>query len=46
MLLFFKKTADKRYWLNLIIDETKKEDIIVILKNPSRANENISDNLR
>jgi len=37
------KTDTKRYWLNLNIDDTKDESIIVILKNPSRANETISD---
>jgi len=38
-----KKTDDKRFWLKLTIDETKKESIVVILKNPSRANDVISD---
>ncbi len=34
---------EKRYWLNLTIDTAEKENIIVILKNPSRANKEISD---
>ncbi|HPS57632.1 MAG TPA: DUF1643 domain-containing protein [Spirochaetota bacterium] len=34
---------NKRLWLTLTIDETKKESIIVILKNPSRATKDISD---
>jgi len=38
-----KKTDTKRYWLTLEIDKTKKEKIIVILKNPSRATKDISD---
>ena len=38
-----QKTATKRYWLNLEIDPTKQEGIIIILKNPSRANLVISD---
>tara|TARA_R110002033_G_scaffold148633_1_gene185724 strand:- start:95 stop:655 length:561 start_codon:yes stop_codon:yes gene_type:complete len=38
-----KCVAGKRYWLNLKIDDTKKERIIVILKNPSRADKTISD---
>ena len=37
------KTDTKRYWLKLNIDDTKDETIIVILKNPSRANKTISD---
>tara|TARA_R110002094_G_scaffold162626_1_gene147370 strand:+ start:283 stop:741 length:459 start_codon:yes stop_codon:yes gene_type:complete len=37
------KSGGKRYWLNLKIEKTKKETIIVILKNPSKANEEISD---
>jgi len=38
-----EKTDDKRFWLKLTIDETKKNSIVVILKNPSRANKEISD---
>jgi len=38
-----QNTATKRYWLNLEIDPTKQEGIIIILKNPSRANLEISD---
>ncbi|MBT8184060.1 MAG: DUF1643 domain-containing protein [Eudoraea sp.] len=38
-----KKNNDKRYWLRLIIDQKKTEGILVILKNPSRANQMISD---
>lgn len=38
------KTEDgKRYWLTLKIDNDKTDCINVILKNPSRADENISD---
>ena len=36
-------TKDKRYWLRLGIDKNKEEDIVVILKNPSRANDKVSD---
>lgn len=36
-------SENKRYWLELTIDETKTEGIIIILKNPSRAGKNISD---
>jgi len=38
-----EKTDNKRFWLKLTIDETKKDSIVVILKNPSRANKEISD---
>jgi len=38
-----EKTDDKRFWLKLTIDETKKDSIVVILKNPSRANKEVSD---
>ena len=34
---------EKRYWLNLKIDNSKQENITIILKNPSRANKEISD---
>jgi hypothetical protein len=34
---------NKRLWLSLIIDKTKNENILVILKNPSRATKDISD---
>jgi hypothetical protein len=37
------KTDSKRFWLKLIIDESKTESIIFILKNPSRANKEVSD---
>ena len=37
------KTDSKRFWLKLIIDESKTESIVVILKNPSRANKEVSD---
>lgn len=37
------KTKTKRYWLKLTIDNSKTDNIIVILKNPSRATQNISD---
>jgi hypothetical protein len=33
----------KRYWLSLEIDKGKSDGIVVILKNPSRANKLISD---
>jgi len=33
----------KRYWLNLEIDNNKSDGIIVILKNPSRADKSTSD---
>jgi len=33
----------KRYWLRLEIDKNQKDGIVVILKNPSRANKVISD---
>jgi hypothetical protein len=36
-------TDTKRYWLKLKIDHTKKDNIIVILKNPSRATKDVSD---
>jgi hypothetical protein len=36
-------TDDKRFWLKLTFDKSKKESIVVILKNPSRANKEISD---
>lgn len=38
-----EKTVDKRYWLKLVFDESKKESIACILKNPSRANKEVSD---
>lgn len=38
-----EKTVDKRFWLKLTIDETKKESIVVVLKNPSRADKTVSD---
>ncbi len=34
---------NKRLWLSLTIDKNKKESIVVILKNPSRATKDISD---
>jgi hypothetical protein len=37
------KTDSKRFWLKLIIDDSKTESIIVILKNPSRANKEVCD---
>lgn len=37
------KTDNKRFWLKLLIDESKTESIIVVLKNPSRADEMVSD---
>ena len=38
-----KKTDNSRFWLKLTIDESKEETIVVILKNPSRANYEVSD---
>lgn len=38
-----KSANGKRYWLKLKIDNKKTNGITVILKNPSRANEVISD---
>lgn len=38
-----EKTDEKRFWLKLRIDESKSESIVVILKNPSRANKEVSD---
>ncbi len=35
--------SGKRYWLELTINQSKKETIIVIMKNPSRATKEISD---
>lgn len=37
------KTDNKRFWLKLLIDQSKTESIIVILKNPSRADKEVSD---
>ena len=36
-------TKEKRYWLNMEIDSSKKKGIVVILKNPSRAKQHVSD---
>ncbi len=38
-----KSENGKRYWLNLEIDKNKSDGITVILKNPSRADQIISD---
>lgn len=38
-----KSENGKRYWLNLEIDKNKIDRIIVILKNPSKADKLISD---
>jgi hypothetical protein len=38
-----RNNEKKRYWLNVTIDNGKKESIVVILKNPSRASKEISD---
>jgi len=38
-----EKTDEKRFWLKLYIDASKSESIVVILKNPSRANKEVSD---
>lgn len=37
------KTDNKRFWLKLLIDDSKTESIVVVLKNPSRANQVVSD---
>lgn len=34
---------NKRLWLSLIIDKNETENLLVILKNPSRATKDISD---
>jgi hypothetical protein len=36
-------TETKRYWLKLKIDDNKKDNVVVILKNPSRATKEVSD---
>jgi hypothetical protein len=36
-------TDDKRFWLKLTFDTFKKDSVVVILKNPSRANKTVSD---
>lgn len=38
-----EKTHTKRYWLKLVFDDTKNETLGIILKNPSRANKEVSD---
>ncbi len=38
-----EKTDTKRYWLKLEFDQSKKESIVCILKNPSRADMEVSD---
>jgi len=38
-----EKTDTKRYWLKLVFDATKNETLVVVLKNPSRANKEVSD---
>lgn len=38
-----EKTDTKRYWLKLVFDESKSDSIVVILKNPSRADKSVSD---
>ena len=37
------KTDSKRYWLKLVFDESEAQSIVVILKNPSRADKLVSD---
>lgn len=37
------RTDDKRYWLKLKISSSEQDNILVILKNPSRATKDISD---
>ena len=36
-------TEAKRYWLKLTIDDTKTDNVVVVLKNPSRATKEVSD---
>lgn len=36
-------TQTKRYWLKLEFDNTKTDNVVVILKNPSRATKDVSD---
>jgi len=38
-----EKTDTKRYWLRLVFDDTKNEEMAVVLKNPSRADNQVSD---
>lgn len=38
-----EKTDTKRYWLKLVFDDAKNETLVVVLKNPSRANKEVSD---
>jgi len=38
-----KRTDGKRYWLQMDIGQEKTGGIVVILKNPSRANQIVSD---
>lgn len=38
-----KRVPEKRFWLKLTIDESKSKNLVVILKNPSRATKDISD---
>lgn len=39
----YKRTDSKRYWLELTINNDCTENIIVIMKNPSRATLEVSD---
>lgn len=39
----FKRTESKRYWLELTINKEIEENLIVIMKNPSRATLEVSD---
>ena len=32
-----EKTDSKRFWLKLVFDESKKETVAVVLKNPSQS---------
>lgn len=41
--VYLDKTDSKRYWLKLVFDESKAESIVIILKNPSRADKMVSD---
>jgi len=39
----FKRTENKRYWLELTLNKKSKENLVVIMKNPSRATLEVSD---
>lgn len=39
----YRRIGDKRYWLELVFDSGKPENVVVIMKNPSKATLNVSD---